>query len=63
MGNQDRDGKNDGAEAYCFRCKAKKPVNGATETRMKNGRMALTGSCVTCGAKVFKILASNAARG
>jgi DNA-directed RNA polymerase subunit M/transcription elongation factor TFIIS len=50
-------GEKDTAEAYCFRCKSKKPVTAATETRMKNGRMALSGSCITCGAKVFKILA------
>jgi hypothetical protein len=26
-----------------------------TETRTKNGKVAVTGSCVTCGTKMFKI--------
>ena len=43
-------------EAYCFRCKVKKPMANATETRMKNGKMAVAGICVTCGTRMFKIL-------
>lgn len=42
-------------EAYCFKCKAKKEMKDPTETRMKNGKPAVTGTCVTCGTKMFKI--------
>jgi hypothetical protein len=48
----------DRLEAYCFRCKTKKQMKTPTETRMKNGKMAVTGTCVTCGTKMFKILAT-----
>jgi hypothetical protein len=46
----------DRLEAYCFRCKAKKQIKDPTETRMKNGKMAVSGTCITCGTKMFKIL-------
>ena len=42
-------------EAYCVRCKAKKEMKNATETRMKNGKPAVSGTCATCGTKMFKI--------
>lgn len=41
---------------HCFRCRARKPIDGATETRLRNGRMALTGTCVTCGGRIFRLL-------
>jgi RNase P subunit RPR2 len=44
-----------GVEGYCFRCRAKREMQNATETRMKNGRPAITGTCATCGTKMFKI--------
>jgi RNase P subunit RPR2 len=37
------------------RCKAKKEMKNATETRMKNGKPAVSGTCATCGTKMFKI--------
>ena len=43
-------------EAYCFRCKARKEMKDPTESRMKNGTPCATGTCVTCGTKLFKIL-------
>ena len=42
-------------DGYCFKCKAKKEMANGTETRTKNGKVAVTGSCITCGTKMFKI--------
>ncbi len=42
-------------DGYCFKCKTKKEMSNETETRTKNGKIAVTGSCVTCGTKMFKI--------
>ncbi|MES2459937.1 MAG: DUF5679 domain-containing protein [Armatimonadota bacterium] len=42
-------------DGYCFKCKTKKEMANPTETRTKNGKVAVTGSCVTCGTKMFKI--------
>ena len=44
-----------GVEGYCFRCRTKREMQNATETRMKNGKPAVTGTCATCGTKMFKI--------
>ncbi len=49
-------------EAYCVRCKAKKEMKDPTETKMKNGKPAVSGTCVTCGTKMFKIGAMTAAK-
>ncbi len=47
-------------EGYCVKCKAKREMSGANEVEInaKGGkkRMAMTGTCVTCGTKMFKIL-------
>ncbi|HXG24985.1 MAG TPA: DUF5679 domain-containing protein [Chthonomonadales bacterium] len=42
-------------EAYCVKCKAKKEMKNPTAITMKNGKPATTGTCVTCGTKMFKI--------
>ncbi len=42
-------------EAYCVKCKEKKEMKSAKEVTMKNGKKAMTGSCETCGTKMFKI--------
>ena len=42
-------------EAYCVKCKAKREMKDPTETTMKNGRPATTGTCSVCGTKLFKI--------
>jgi RNase P subunit RPR2 len=42
-------------EAYCMKCKAKQPMKDPTETTMKNGKPATTGTCAVCGTKMFKI--------
>ncbi len=42
-------------EAYCVKCKAKSEMKGAKEVTMKNGKKAMTGTCTSCGTKMFKI--------
>jgi hypothetical protein len=42
-------------EAYCVKCKAKKEMKTPTAITMKNGKPATTGTCSTCGTKMFKI--------
>ena len=42
-------------EAYCVKCRQKQEMKDATETTMKNGRPATTGTCSVCGTKLFKI--------
>ena len=47
-------------EAYCVKCKAKRDMKDPKEVTMnaKGGktRMAMTGSCSTCGTKMFRIM-------
>lgn len=42
-------------EAYCVKCKAKKPMTNAEAVTMKNGKPAMSGVCGECGTKMFKI--------
>ena len=42
-------------KAYCMKCKAKKEMKDPKEIVMKNGRPAVTGVCLACGTKMFKI--------
>ncbi len=42
-------------EGYCVKCKAKREIQNATATTLKNGRPATTGTCGVCGTKIFKI--------
>ena len=42
-------------EAYCVKCKAKSTMNNPEAVTMKNGKPATTGTCSTCGTKMFKI--------
>lgn len=50
------------AEAYCVKCKEKREVQNGEEVDMKGKggtkRRALTGTCLVCGTKMFKILPS-----
>ena len=41
-----------------MKCKAQKEMADTEEIKMKNGRPAMTGKCVDCGTKMFKILPS-----
>jgi len=43
-------------EAYCVKEKAKREMSSPKEVRLKNGRRALTGTCSSCGTKLFRIL-------
>ena len=43
------------AEAYCFKCRSKKTIEGAQQVQLKNGRPATRGKCPTCGTTVFRI--------
>ena len=40
---------------YCVKCRAKREMKNAKEVGMKGGRSALSGTCVKCGTKMFKI--------
>jgi NAD-dependent SIR2 family protein deacetylase len=42
-------------EAYCVKCKAKKEMKSPKGVTMKNKKPATTGTCPTCGTKMFKI--------
>lgn len=39
-------------EAYCMKCKAKRPMKNAQEVILKNGRPAMKGECAVCGSKL-----------
>ena len=42
--------------AYCMKCKEKREMKDPVEVEMKGGRRAMSGTCATCGTKMFKIL-------
>ncbi|MEI6478758.1 MAG: DUF5679 domain-containing protein [bacterium] len=44
--------------AYCVKCKSKREMKDATDVKLKNGKPAVSGTCSTCGTKMFKIGAS-----
>ena len=44
-------------EAYCVKCKQKRPMKDSQTVTMKNGREALQGKCESCGTGMYKILA------
>jgi RNase P subunit RPR2 len=43
------------AQAYCFKCRKKVEIKDAKNVTLKNGRPAVSGTCRTCGTKVFRI--------
>jgi hypothetical protein len=43
-------------QAYCVKCKTKKPLADGVESVLKNGRKAIKGKCPSCGTGMFKIL-------
>jgi len=45
----------EGITAYCVQCRAKIQVKDPIETKLKNGRPAVKGSCPRCGTTVFRI--------
>ncbi len=42
-------------EGYCVKCKAKKEIKAPKAIIMKNGKPATSGTCKTCGTKMFRI--------
>jgi Domain of unknown function (DUF5679) len=42
-------------QAYCVKCKSKRDMNDEKQVTMKNGRQAISGTCIVCGTKMFKI--------
>jgi hypothetical protein len=42
-------------EGYCMKCKTKREMRDPKQVIMKNGKKALSGTCVVCGTKMFKI--------
>ncbi len=45
-------------EAYCMKCKQKRPMQHPTEVVTKTGRHALEDRCPVCGTKLFRFIAS-----
>ena len=45
-------------QIYCFKCRSKTDTLEAQEVVLKNGRPAVTGQCVACGTKKFRMGAS-----
>jgi hypothetical protein len=43
------------AQAYCFKCRAKREIKNPRNVTLKNGKPAIQGVCPTCGTKVFRI--------
>ena len=43
------------AEAYCVKCRTKREIKDPQETKLKNGRPAVKGTCPECGTNVFRI--------
>jgi len=44
------------AQAYCFRCKAKREIKNAELVLLKNNRLGSEGVCPVCGGKVFRLV-------
>ena len=45
-------------QIYCFKCRSKTDTQEAQEAQevvLKNGRPAVTGQCVACGTKKFRM--------
>jgi len=42
-------------KGHCMKCKEAREMKDAKQTKMKNGRDAIKGTCMKCGTKMFKI--------
>jgi RNase P subunit RPR2 len=42
-------------DAYCMKCKKKNQMTDPKAGKMANGRDCVTGTCSSCGTKMFKI--------
>jgi len=43
-------------EGRCMKCKTQRQMKNEKEVTMKNGMKAMSGVCVKCGTKMFKII-------
>ncbi len=43
------------AKGYCVKCKTKREMKNPKQTKMKNGRKAVKGSCPVCGIGMYRI--------
>lgn len=43
-------------EAYCVKCRQKRPMTDSEEMTMKNGRRAMKGKCEVCGTNLTLML-------
>ena len=41
--------------AYCMKCRSEKEMKDAKSITMKNGQLAIQGTCPSCGTKMFRI--------
>ena len=41
---------------YCVKDRKKQEMKDPKEVEMKGGRLAMTGTCVHCGTKMFRIM-------
>jgi hypothetical protein len=46
----------EGVEAYCVKCRQKRPMQNPQEVVTKNRRRALEGNCPVCGTKLFRFI-------
>ena len=42
-------------EGYCMKCKGKREMSNAKQSKMANGRPCVKGKCPDCGTSMFKI--------
>jgi len=40
---------------YCVKCRSKTQMTNKTRVRLKNNRPAITGQCIICNCKMFRI--------
>lgn len=52
----------DTIEAYCVKCREKRPIKDAKQVQMKNGRYAMEGTCEVCGTKLFRMISDKDAK-
>ena len=41
--------------AYCMKCRMSREIQDPQQITMKNGRLAIAGTCAECGIRVFRI--------
>lgn len=52
-------GVTEAIEAYCTKCKTKRPVQNGNRVVTKSGKHGLKGTCGTCGSKLFRFIKEN----